>query len=212
MFHGLIEIIGLIDMIKYLFLIISSFLLSSCFSYYDKAERLYVIAYLDGKKEALETYELVYLFDGDTVAFSGSNYNENFMSQDDGHLMIIDRGFCNAMISAREIFGFGNTLRGRVLIEIFLRNKKNGNSFLLAKKQIDMNAYFRSTLKTQVFFGSDTTRYIVRSGANIDWRKAKLLVMNDFRDSVYHYTAWYWDKRKECDENISKEKCIVEIP
>ena len=173
---------------------------------------MYVIGYLDGEKDALETYDLVYLFNGDTADFSRRQCNESFKSQGDGHLMIFDKGFCNVLISARDVFACGNTLRGKVLVEIFLRNKKNGNSDLLAKKHIDMNAYFRSTLKTQVFFGSDTTRYIVRSGANIDWRKAKLLVMNDFRDSVYHYTAWYWDKRKECDENISKEKCIVEIP
>ena len=51
------------------------FLLSSCFSYYDKAERLAVMGIIDSDKDRKDNYDigeasdfkLVYLFNGDTA-------------------------------------------------------------------------------------------------------------------------------------------------
>lgn len=74
-----------------------------------------------------------------------------------------------------------------------------------------MSAFPKMVLKTEVYVGLDTSLYVVRTGMNIDWSKAKQLVLEDTNDTVYHYTVWLWDKRKECDE-MPVEKCIVEIP
>jgi hypothetical protein len=74
-----------------------------------------------------------------------------------------------------------------------------------------MSVFSKTVLTTQVYVGLDTNRYVVRNGPNIDWSKAKQLVLEDANDTVFHYTVWLWDKRKECDE-MPVEKCIVEIP
>ena len=75
-------------------------------------------------------------------------------------------------------------------MSIFLRTKKTGNSVLLAKKSIDMSAFSETVLKTEVYVGLDTSLYVVRTGMNIDWSKAKQLVLEDANDTVFHYTVW----------------------
>jgi hypothetical protein len=129
-----------------------------------------------------------------------------------GHRKSIDLDYCNVVFAATDLpFSCGKPLRGKHHVSIFLRTKKTGNSVLLAKKSIDMSAFSETVLKTEVYVGLDTSLYVVRTGMNIDWSKAKQLVLEDTNDTVYHYTAWYWDKSKECDE-MPVEKCIVEIP
>lgn len=191
-----------------------SFLLSSCFlsNYYEKAEKLSIVGIFDGANEVRKSYDLVHVFDGDTVAGGNSECDENFKTVRDGHIMVYGIGFCNVLIGGGDIWGCNNRLRGNVLVEIFLKNKSTKKNILLTKRTIDMNAYYQTTLKTQVFFGSDTSRYVERIGANFDWNKAKQLVLKGTNDTIYHYTAWLWDKTAECDEKTPKEQCFVEIP
>lgn len=166
---------------------------------------MYVSGILDGANEVRKSYDLVYVFDGDTVDLGDLDDDVNLKH-------IYGNRFCNVLIGGGDIWGCNNRLRGTVLVEIFLKNKSTKKNILLTKRTIDMNAYYQTTLKTQVFFGSDTSRYIERIGANFDWNKAKRLVLKDTNDTLYHYTAWLWDKTAECDEKTPKEQCFVEIP
>ena len=119
----------------------------------------------------------------------------------DGHLRFFSQNYCNVVFAATDLpFSCGKPLRGKHQVSIFLKTKKTGNSVLLAKKNIDMSAFSKTVLTTQVYVGLDTSRYVVRNGPNIDWSKAKQLVLEDTNDTVFHYTVWLWDKRKECDE------------
>lgn len=201
-------------MVRNLLLIIMTFLFSSCFvaNYYEQAERLAIVGIIDGVNKAWETYDLVYILDEDTVDVSWANYNEKNEYKRDGHLRFFSQNYCNVVFAATDLpFSCGKPLRGKHQVTIFLRTKKTGNSVLLAKKNIDMSAFSKTVLTTQVYVGLDTSRYVVRNGPNIDWSKAKQLVLEDANDTVFHYTIWLWDKRKECDE-MPVEKCIVEIP
>ncbi len=201
-------------MVRNLLLIIMTFLFSSCFvaNYYEQAERLAIVGIIDGVNKAWETYDLVYILDEDTVDVSWANYNEKNEYKRDGHLRFFSQNYCNVVFAATDLpFCCGKPLRGKHQVTIFLRTKKTGNSVLLAKKNIDMSAFSKTVLTTQVYVGLDTSRYVVRNGPNIDWSKAKQLVLEDANDTVFHYTIWLWDKRKECDE-MPVEKCIVEIP
>ena len=53
-------------------------------------------------------------------------------------------------------------------------------------------AYF--FLITQVYIGSNFERYETRPRYNIDWNKINPLVLNDGKDTIYHYTVKYWEK------------------
>ena len=55
--------------------------------------------------------------------------------------------------------------------------------------------------------GYMSSKYLEKTGDNTNTNAS----FKDTNDTVYHYTAWYWDKSKECDE-MPVEKCIVEIP
>ena len=201
-------------MVRNLLLIIMTFLFTSCFvaNYYEQAESLAIVGIIDGVNKAWETYDLVYILDEDTVDVSWANYNEKNEYKRDGHLRFFSQNYCNVVFAATDLpFSCGKPLRGKHQVSIFLKTKKTGNSVLLAKKNIDMSAFSKTVLTTQVYVGLDTSRYVVRNGPNIDWSKAKQLVLEDANDTVFHYTVWLWDKRKECDE-MPVEKCIVEIP
>ena len=191
-----------------------TFLISSCFvaNYYEQAERLAIVGIIDGVNKAWKTYDLVYIFDEDTVDVSWANYNEKNEHKRDDHLRFFSQNYCNVVFAATDLsFSCGKPLRGKHQVSIFLKTKKTGNSVLLAKKNIDMSAFSKTVLTTQVYVGLNTSRYVVRNGPNIDWSKAKQLVLEDANDTLFHYTIWLWDKRKECDE-MPVEKCIVEIP
>lgn len=201
-------------MVRNLLLIIVTFLFSSCFvaNYYEQAEQLAIVGIIDGVNKAWETYDLVYILDEDTVDVSWANFNEKNEYKRDGHLRFFSQNYCNVVFAATDLpFSCGKPLRGKHQVSIFLKTKKTGNSVLLAKKNIDMSAFSKTVLTTQVYVGLDTSRYVVRNGPNVDWSKAKQLVLEDANDTVFHYTVWLWDKRKECDE-MPVEKCIVEIP
>ena len=167
-------------MIKNLFLISLSFLLSSCFSYYDKAERLAVMGIIDSDESAKNEFnigksnkfDLVYLINGDTVDIPLRVIREENRAYV-GELFIksFSQTFCNVAVPASDVFGCGHPLRGIVDVEIILKNNETKMWTLLAKKSINMDAYFRSVLLTQVYLGSDTAKYLSRSKFNIDWSK-----------------------------------------
>lgn len=208
-------------MFKYIMIGILPFLLSSCFSYYDKAERLAVMGIIDSDKDRKDNYDigeasdfkLVYLFNGDTADVPVDvivEKDENYAVQK--VIKSFEQGFCNVLISASDIFGCGHTLRGMVNVDVFLKNRVTGHSILLAKKTIDMDAYYRSVLLTQVYLGTDTAKYRNRLNFNIDWSKMKPIVFEGANDTLYHYTGWYWDKREKYENNLIEDQYFVEIP
>lgn len=194
-------------MVKNLLPIIMTFLLSSCF-YYDRAERIIMMGLLDGNDEIKNNYALVYRFDGEKAEIP-----EDIVEDDqERELKRYSNSFCNVRVGVDALGECGNKLRGKVDVEIYLRNKDNGDRVLIAKKKIDMDAYFRSFFLTQVYFGTDKERYIERSSFNIDWNKMQPFVFKDTNDTLYHYTAWYWDKRDSYEYDFPDEKYFVEIP
>ena len=210
-------------MLKFVVLGIIPLLLSSCF-YYEKTERLAVMGVLDsgsGRKNEFNEYnigvaghyDLVYLFNGDTAEVPvGFIQEEVYEGIVDRYIKDFDQSFCNVLIPASDIFGCGHTLRGVVDVDVFLKNKKTGHSILLAKKTIDMDAYFRSVLLTQVFIGSDKGKYLIRKEFNIDWSKMKQIVFEGTNDTLYHHTGWYLDKRESYENDLIEDKFLVEIP
>ncbi len=198
-------------MIKNLIFIALLFLLSSCF-YFDKAERLSISGNLDGQREYLDNYELEYFIDGKSAEIDADYRDWNFKWNPNGKLKWYAQGYCNVFFKGGDIWGCTSTLRGMVDFEIYLKNKKNGNKVLLAKKKIDMDAYYRSVLLTQVYFGTDKERYIERKYFNVDWNKMQPFVFKDSNDTLYHYTAWYWDKRDVYEKDFPDERYFIEIP
>ena len=97
-------------------------------------------------------------------------------------------------------------------MEVFLKSEVTGRSILLAKKTIDMDAYYRSVLLTQVYLGTDTAKYRDRLNYNIDWSKMKPIVFDGSNDTLYHYTGWYRDKREKYENMHIEEQFLVEIP
>lgn len=208
-------------MFKYIMIGILPFLLSSCFSYYDKAERLAVMGIIDSDKDRKDNYDigeasdfkLVYLFNGDTADVPVDvivEKDENYAVQK--VIKSFEQGFCNVLIPASDIFGCGHTLRGMVNVDVFLKNRVTGHRILLAKKTIDMDAYYRSVLLTQVYLGTDTAKYRNRLNFNIDWSKMKPIVFEGSNDTLYHHTGWYWDKREKYENNLIEDQYFVEIP
>ena len=194
-------------LMKNLLLIAVSFFFSSCF-FFDHAKRLIVSGNFDGQKEYFDNYELEYFIDGKLDEMNVSYRDWNFKWNPNGKMKWFVHGYCNM----GDIWGCTSILRGMVDFEIYLKNKKNGNKVLLAKKKIDMDAYYRSILLTQVYFGTDKERYIERSYFNIDWNKMQPFVFKDTKDTLYHYTAWYWNKRDVYDDDIIEDRYFVEIP
>ncbi len=208
-------------MFKYIMIGILPFLLSSCFSYYHNAERLAIMGIVDSDKDRKDNYDigeasdfkLVYLFNGDTADVPVDvivEKDENYAVQK--VIKSFEQGFCNVLIPASDIFGCGHTLRGMVNVDVFLKNRVTGHSILLAKKTIDMDAYYRSVLLTQVYLGTDTAKYRNRLNFNIDWSKMKPIVFEGANDTLYHYTGWYWDKREKYENNLIEDQYFVEIP
>ena len=211
--HGHTKTIGDIRMplVKNLIVIVASLLFSSCF-YFDKAERLSISGNLDGQREYLDNYELEYFIDGKLAEINVAYRDWNFKWNPNGKLKWYAKSYCNVFFKGGDIWGCTSTLRGMVDFEIYLKNKKNGNKVLLAKKKIDMDAYYRSVLLTQVYFGTDKERYIERKYFNVDWNKMQPFVFKDSNDTLYHYTAWYWDKRDVYEKDFPDERYFIEIP
>lgn len=201
-------------MFKKLLLMSLSFLLSSCF-YYDRAERYFFRGYIDGKRSNVEKYDLVYLFNGDTAFVSnhGFYYDRNLERKKDGHITVFGNSYCNVAFRAGDVMGCPNSLRGIVNVEIYLKNKKSQNSYLLAKKTVDMGAHYRAEMRTQVYIGSDSSLYEKRTRANIEWNRMEPLVLKNDNDTIYHYTIKYWEKREKEEDyanNYANEKYFVE--
>ena len=208
-------------MLKYIMIGILPFLLSSCFSYYNNAERIFMMGLLDSDSDRKNNYDLgetsdytlVYRFNGDTAdvpILLMIEKDENGAVQ-----KVIKRfwqGFCNVIFPAADVFCCRYILRGEVNVEVFLKSEVTGRSILLAKKTIDMDAYFRSVLLTQVYLGTDTAKYRDRLNYNIDWSKMKPIVFDGSNDTLYHYTGWYRDKREKYENMHIEEQYLVEIP
>ncbi len=200
-------------MIKSLLLLAVSFLLWSCF--YKSVEKQSFYGIIDGKRNDVEKYDLVYLFNGDTASVLSLKffYNSAFERNDNGHIKIFGNGYCNVFF--RDSFmGCPNSLQGIVDVEVYLKNIKSGNSYLLAKKTVDMGAYRRAEMITQVYIGSDTAGYEARTEDNIEWNRVKPLVLKADNDTIYHYTVKYWEKRDD-DNYVGwdiDEKYFVEVP
>lgn len=201
-------------MYRNLILVSLSFLLFSCF-YYNRAEKQNFYGIIDGKRNDVEKYDLVYLFNGDTASVLSLKffYNSAFERNDNGHIKIFGNGYCNVFF--RDSFmGCPNSLQGIVDVEVYLKNIKSGNSYLLAKKTVDMGAYRRAEMITQVYIGSDTAGYEARTEDNIEWNRVKPLVLKADNDTIYHYTVKYWEKRDD-DNYVGwdiDEKYFVEVP
>ena len=208
-------------MFKYIMIGILPFLLSSCFSYYNNAERIFMMGFLDSDSDRKNNYDLgetsdytlVYRFNGDTA-----DVPIQLMVEEDenGAVQKVIKSFwqvfCNVIFSAADVFCCRYILRGKVNVEVFLKSEVTGRSILLAKKTIDMDAYFRSVLLTQVYLGTDTAKYRNRLNFNIDWSKMKPIVFEGANDTLYHYTGWYWDKREKYENMHIEEQFLVEIP
>ena len=226
-------------MLRILVLLALMLSLSSCFSsyfYYSRAEEMYFFGLIDGEKKLdVDRYDLVYLINGDSVPnlnyaiyenvqtgqrglVSNSDTDYYGFSIDDWHLKTFGGGFCNAVLASSKD-NCGYTLRGVADVKIYLRDNQNGSSYLLAQKTVDMDAYRRAFLITQVYVGSNFERYETRSSFNIDWNKMKPLVLDDGKDTIYHYTAKYWEKHETNSDyvnnfvnNFPAEKYFVEVP
>ena len=196
-------------------------LLSSCFNYFHNAERLAIMGIVDNDESEKnefnigksKNFDLVYLINGDTVDIPLGIIREE--NRDDVGKRVIksfSQSFCNVAVPASDVFGCGCTLRGIVDVEIILKNNETKKWTLLAKKSINMDAYFRSVLLTQVYLGSDTAKYLSRSRFNIDWSKMRSIVFDDSKDTLYHYTGWFWDKREKYENNLIEDRFFVEIP
>lgn len=201
-------------MYRNLILVSLSFLLFSCF-YYNRAEHQYFWGYLDGKRSDVDRYDLVYLFDGDTADVPNFfHFDQKLEKNENGNIKRYMNGFCNVFFRGSEM-GCPNSLQGIVDVQVYLKNKKSGNSYLLAQKTVDMDAYRRAVMITQVYIGSDTAGYETRTKDNIDWNRVKPLVLKADNDTIYHYTVKYWEKRESNDDYVNNwidRKYFVEVP
>ena len=210
-------------MIKNLFLIALSFVLSSCFypvvegmvSYYEDAEQMLVYGIFDGPLKFNEKYVLEYSINGkEQEDISYSQKDSNYKQTWSGNLKLYAASYCNVSMSGGDIFpGCRRHLRDVADMEIYIKRKSGGGRQLLAKKTVDIRAFHRSVLLTQVHFGSDKEQYKTRSRFNFEWDRSEPLILDATNDTIYHYTVWYWDKMQEHEMyNPIEDDYLVEIP
>lgn len=210
-------------MIKNLFLIALSFVLSSCFypvvegmvSYYEDAEQMLVYGIFDGPLKFTEKYVLEYSINGkEQEDISYSQKDSNYKQTWSGNLKLYAASYCNVSMSGGDIFpGCRRHLRDVADMEIYIKRKSGGGRQLLAKKTVDIRAFHRSVLLTQVHFGSDKEQYKTRSRFNFEWDRSEPLILDATNDTIYHYTVWYWDKMQEHEMyNPIEDDYLVEIP
>ena len=109
-------------MFKYIMIGILPFLLSSCFSYYDKAERLAVMGIIDSDESERsefnigksKNFDLVYLINGDTVDIPLGIIREN-NRVDAGERVIksFSQSFCNVAVRLGCVRMWANFERNR---------------------------------------------------------------------------------------------------
>lgn len=199
-------------MFKFIVLCAFSLLLSSCFKL--SSQCLLVEGILDSGMDVenefkeydanrLENYDLIYRFNGDTINIRAGVLREPANGAVAERYM---RNFRNVFFKRLNKYELGYSLEGNVDVEVFLKSKVTGRSILLAKKTIDVDAYYCSIFLTQIFIGNDKEKYLTRTrNDNIDWSKMKRIVFAN--DTLYHYTGWYWDKSDGNDYGF-----VVEIP
>lgn len=210
-------------MIKNLFLISLSFLLSSCFypvlegmhSYYEDAEQMLVYGILDGPLKFTEKYVLEYSINGkEQKDISYSQRDSNYKQTWSGNLKCYAASYCNVSMSGGDIFpGCRRRLSDVADVEIYIKRKSGGGRQLLAKKTVDIREFHRSVLLTQIHFGSDKEHYKTRSRFNFEWDRSEPIILDATNDTIYHYTVWYWDKMQEHEmNNPIEDDYLVEIP
>ena len=193
------------------------FLLSSCITtsvlYYGRAEELYISGTLDAGNLDIDKYDLIYLFDGDSADIMGFVGNDDLDGDGRKHLKTYYRHYCNVLVTASDVFACPWKLRGKVNVDIFLRNYESGKSYLLTKELIDMNAYPLAVMRTEVFVGTDTALYVPRKVyKNINWERMQPFVLKDENRTIYHYTIKLRDTRDEFFTPSYSEKYLVEFP
>lgn len=204
-------------MLRILFFLPLSFLLSSCITtsvlYYGHAERYYISGTLDTGDENIDKYDLIYLFDGDTADVGGIAVNKDFDGEGRNHLKRYYTLYCNVLVRASDFFACPDKLRGKVDVDIILRNNESGKSYLLTKELIDMNAYPLAIMRTEVFVGTDTALYVARKNYdNIDWNRVEPIFLKDENRTIYHYTVKFRDTRDEFFTPSYNEEYLVEFP
>lgn len=209
-------------MLRNILFLFISILLSSCFypvlegmhSYYEDAEQMLVYGILDGPLKFTEKYVLEYTINGKeqediSVRQRDSNYKETL----GGNLKFYAAEYCNVSFGGGDIFPCRRHLRKIADVEIYIKRRSGGERQLLAKKTVDIRDFHRSVLLTQVHFGSDKETYKTRSRFNFEWDIATPIVLDATNDTIYHYTVWYWDKRKEHEmNNPIEDDYLIEIP
>lgn len=209
-------------MIKNLFLISLSFLLSSCFypfvegmmSYYEDAEQMLVYGILDGPLKFTEKYVLEYTINGkEQKDISYSQKDSNYKQTWSGSLKFYAAAYCNVSLPGGDIFPCRRRLSDVADVEIYIKRKSGGGRQLLAKKTVDIREFHRSVLLTQIHFGSDKEHYKTRSRFNFEWDRSEPIILDATNDTIYHYTVWYWDKMQEHEmNNPIEDDYLIEIP
>ena len=208
-------------MLRNILFFFMSVLLSSCFypvieemhSYYEDAEQMLVYGILDGPLKFTEKYVLEYSINGkeqEDISYSqkDSNYKETWS----GNLKFYAAAYCNVSLPGGDIFPCRRRLSDVADVEIYIKRKSGGGRQLLAQKTVDIRDFHRSVLLTQVHFGSDKEQYKTRSRLNFDWDRAEPIELDGTNDTIYHYTAWYWDKNNYKESNTIKDERLIEIP
>lgn len=197
-------------MFRIIALLFMSLFLTSCFTlgyfYYGAAETFELRGVLYGKKNDLERYGLVYFINDVDVNVYGFDFGQG--------KSYVER-YCNVLLTASDVFACPSKLRGTANVEVFLKNKKNGEKYFLAKKTIDMNAYDYSVMVTTVHFGSDTTLYKIEDDDiyvdnGIEWNRARPLILKDENDTIFHYTLMKRDLRDGASSY--NKNYLVEVP
>lgn len=112
-------------MVKCLFLIVLSFLLTSCF-YYNNAERMFVWGYLDGPREIFDDYSLEYVLNDKNVSpdFYMTYRDLNYDWNENGRIKAFEKKYCNRRFSGSDVFNCGSPLTGKANFDIFFKNEK----------------------------------------------------------------------------------------
>ncbi len=170
------------------------------------ANTLDISGYLDGNKELVAKYDLVYLLDGDTLPVSQYCYcGFDKARVENGEIRYFGNFFRNIFVNGSD-FNCGLAMRGRHQVEIFLTEKISGESTLLAKKNVDMDSHPAALILTQVYFGNNRSLYKRRGYNNIEWGEMKQIVLENTNDTLYHHTAKYisYDVNERYSENMTE--------
>lgn len=169
------------------------------------ANTLNIWGAIDGDRELIEKYKLVYIVGGDTAHLKKTKkYRDDDPSIHDSFKKY-SRGYRNIWVRLSEM-NCGYPLRGKNDVEIFLVDRISRKSTLLEKKKIDMDEFPSVLVLTQVYFGNNRSLYKKRGYNNIDWGEMKQIVLENTNDTLYHHTAKYisYDVNERYSENMTE--------